>query len=364
VKVLVLLTDAFGGHGGIALYNRDFLTAMCSHPECEKVVAIPRLMPHSCEPIPVKLTYVTGGINSKARYIATVMQTVMNYSGFDLIICGHINLLPIAYVISRWVSAPLLLEIYGIDAWKYMDRKITNYLTGKVDAFVSISQVTKEHFFEWANVRNSKCFILPNAIHVERYGPGQKNPELIERYGFQGKTILMTLGRLESSERYKGFDEIMELLPILKEDIPNIVYLIVGDGSDRPRLEAKAMSLGVEERVVFAGFIPEAEKAEHYRLADVYVMPSSGEGFGFVFLEAMACGVPVVAGKMDGSREALRNGELGTLVDPADPEDIKSGILNAIKAPRGIVPEGLGYFSYSCFERRLHQIIDQIMTVE
>ena len=103
------------------------------------------------------------------------------------------------------------------------------------------------------------------------------------------------------------------------QEIPNIAYLIVGDGDDRQRLEAKARSRGIDDRVVFAGFIPEAEKADHYRLADAFVMPGRGEGFGFVFLEALACGIPVVGSRLDGSREALAPGGVGDPGGPGSP---------------------------------------------
>ena len=81
--------------------------------------------------------------------------------------------------------------------------------------------------------------MLPNAIHADWYGPGAKNPALLERYGLAGKTVLMTLGRLVSAERYKGFDEVIEALPELAEAVPDVAYLVVGDGSDRERLEAE-----------------------------------------------------------------------------------------------------------------------------
>jgi len=117
-----------------------------------------------------------------------------------------------------------------------------------------------------------------------------------------------------------------------------ITYLIVGDGRDRRRLEEKARSLGVGDRVVFAGFIPESEKTEHYRLADAYVMPGWGEGFGFVYLEALACGIPALGSKLDGSREALRDGDLGILVDPHDRDDLWQGLLEVLIRPRGSFP--------------------------
>ena len=133
-------------------------------------------------------------------------------------------------------------------------------------------------------------------------------------------------------------------------------YLIVGDGDDRPRLEAKAHALGLAGRVTFAGQIPDSEKPDHYRLADAFVMAGRGEGFGFVFLEAMACGTPVVASRIDGSREAVRNGELGLLADPDDPASLASAIRQALSQPRRI-PDGLDYFAYPRFRARLADIV-------
>jgi phosphatidyl-myo-inositol dimannoside synthase len=138
----------------------------------------------------------------------------------------------------------------------------------------------------------------------------------------------------------------------------------VGDGCDRRQLEEKATSLGLSKHVVFTGYVPESEKVDYYRLPDAFVMPSRGEGFGIVFLEAMACGVPVVASKADASRDAVCNGALGILVDPSDQEDIKAGVLEALNRPKSVVPEGLDYFSYGSFARRLHRIVESISASE
>ncbi len=369
MRILVLVSDAFGGHGGIALYNRHFLRALCAYPHLDEVVAVPRRMPNPAEPLPSKLTYVTTGLNSKLRYLATTFNIVQRNPEFNLIVCGHLNLLPVAYLLSRWVRAPVLLIIYGLEAWQphvrpkeYTGGFLEGFLIGNINAFVSVSGLTKERFLGWANLRDAKGFVLPCAIDLECFGPGPKNPVLLNRYGLSGKTVLMTLGRLGGTDgRYKGFDKVLELLPTLTRDVPNISYLIAGDGPDRQRLEAKTKSLGMDERVVFAGLISETEKADHYRLADAYVMPSRAEGFGIVFIEAMACGVPVVASNVDGSREAVRGGELGILVNPDNPEEVKAGILEALNRPKGVVPEGLSYFSYANFEKRCHHIVDRIL---
>lgn len=361
MRILCLLTDAFGGHGGIALYNRDLLVALCKHPNCTEVVAIPRLQPNPSEPQPEKLTYINTGINGKLSYIKTVISTVSSKPNFDLIICGHINLVPLAMILRTCLKVPVLLEIYGIDSWQPTRSRLTNLLVRKVDFFVSISEITQQRFLSWTQIPAEKGFLLPNAIHQDEYGTGLKNQELLKRYGLEGKKILMTLGRLAFYERCKGFDEVLELLPDLAQKIPDIAYLIVGMGDDQCRLEEKAHMLGIADRVVFTGFIKESEKADHFRLADVYVMPSRGEGFGFVLLEAMACGIPVIASLLDGGREAVLNGEIGQLVDPNDLKSIESAILTALNTNVRKVPDKLEYFGFDNFTARLISITSNVL---
>jgi glycosyltransferase involved in cell wall biosynthesis len=165
------------------------------------------------------------------------------------------------------------------------------------------------------------------------------------------------LGRLSPAERYKGHDRIIRVLPELISRHPDLAYVIVGDGLDRGRLEALAAEVGVQAAVVFTGRIPEGEKTDHYRLADAFAMPSTGEGFGFTFLEAAACGIPVLGGNRDGSRDALRDGELGCVVDPDDPQELVDGLAEILSRPKQI-PEGIRSFSYPLFRERLGRLLE------
>ena len=139
-------------------------------------------------------------------------------------------MLPLAYLAKWKTGTPLILVIYGIDAWHPPQSTMTKNLLSKVDAVISIGEVTKDRFLAWAGVKEDRVFILPNAVEPQHYGVGSKNPELLERYGLTGKVVLLTLGRLSAAEQGKGFDEVMELLPALSQQIPEIAYLIVGDG--------------------------------------------------------------------------------------------------------------------------------------
>jgi len=353
MRILVLCTDAYGGHGGIALYTRDLLAALASHRDVDEVVAVPRLIHTEPEAIPPKVTFIASAARGGTSYIRALARAGTK---FDLVICAHINLLPVA----RLLRCRTALMVYGIEAWK-RPRAASARLVGNVDAVLSISDVTLQRFLVWSEFEG-RTFLLPNAIHLEQYAMRPRNRDLVERWNLDDKRVLLTLGRIVAAERYKGFDEVLEVMPDLVRDHADLTYLIAGSGSDVARLSAKAERLGVAEHIVFTGMVDEREKTDIYNLADVYVMPSRGEGFGFVFLEALACGVPVIASRCDGGREAVRNGELGILVDPSNPAEVRTAIDDVLAIGKRGIPPGLNHFAFPLFESRIHSIVNELTT--
>jgi phosphatidylinositol alpha-1,6-mannosyltransferase len=356
MRFLAMVPEAFGGFGGIAVYNRDFLTALAELHLCEKVTVLPRLIRHAPAPLPARVELRKKAANSKLRYVCELLRILVKREKYDVVLCGHINLLPLSWIASHILGAKHVLFIHGIDAWNSTGRQLSDRLAARTDLVISISQITKQRFLSWSAVREDRVRLLPNAIRIEEYGVGEKPRYLEQRYRLEGKKVLMTLARLQANERQKGLDEMLEILPDLLIGEQNLMYLIVGDGDDRQRLESKAASLGLNQHVVFAGRIAEAEKADHYRMADVFVMPGRQEGFGFVFLEAMASGIPVVASSLDGSREAVLNGEIGELANPDDRETVIRAIRRALRRPRQI-PNWLAFYSYERFRERLQEIM-------
>ncbi|HYC37529.1 MAG TPA: asparagine synthase (glutamine-hydrolyzing) [Usitatibacter sp.] len=356
LRAMVLLTDAFGGFGGIAKFNRDLLNALCSAAGCEEVVALPRVASGTFGTLPPKLRYISTAVGNKARYAMAVLATAFRAGTFGTVICGHINLFPLAWLASAVTGSRLVLVIHGIDAWRPARNPLSNFLIRRIDGVISVSSFTANRFASWSRVKRDKARVLPNSVDLEAFRPGPKSEDLLERYGLRGCRVLLTMARLAANERYKGLDEVLEVLPRLLRANPDLRYVIVGDGNDRSRLEAKAAALKLTAQVIFTGYVPEAEKRDHLNLADAFVMPSRGEGFGIVFLEALACGVPVVGGSVDGSREALMDGKLGALVDPADSEALERAILEALAKPRR-VNEALSHFSFRSFERRVHEMV-------
>lgn len=360
-NILALVTDAFGGHGGIALYMRDVLRCVASMDVKPNVRLVARKGQRDGVTLPTNIDWDTSALRGKGAFMRSVLLGSGRKAEPDLVLCGHINLLPSARLAAMRCNAPLVLFIYGIDAWNPPKGFIARKLSGSPDHTISISDITRQRFLSWCSADAGKVSLLPNAIRQERYGTGPKNPELLARYGIEGKRVLMTLGRLAGVQRHKGVDEIIAVLPRLLDDFPDLVYLVAGGGDDIPRLQKKAEHYGVGGRVIFTGLVDENEKADHYRLADAFALTGHGDGFGFVLLEAMACGIPVVASVLDGSQEAVLNGDLGVLVDPENPESLIEGISEALQQPKRI-PEGLDYFSYDNFCRKLRNTLQPIMS--
>ena len=311
--MLALVTDAFGGTGGIAQYNRDLLGAIASHPATKEVTVVPRTIAREFEPMHPRITHLADVTRSKRDYVSAIVRLAMRRPRFNWIVCGHVNLLPLACTASMESGAPVILLTHGIEVWQRNGWLRPQLLTF-VRALTSVSDFTHRKMSAWAPPLTARFFLLPNAIDLSKYSPGAPNPALRIRLQIGKGPVILTLGRMDAAERSKGFDEILEVLPELLTELPELVYIAAGEGSDQQRLQDKASSLGLADHARFPGYVPECEKLDYYRLADTFVMPSRGEGFGRVFLEALAAGVPVVASKVDGSREAVRDGRWGTLV--------------------------------------------------
>lgn len=359
--IIFLASDAYGGRGGIALYNRDVIDALRGKRSSDPLTVIPRIAGDGAHPIPPDVDWRSGAGRSLAHFIAECARGAFRKPKPALIYCAHVNLLPFAAALKAATGARLLLAIYGFEAWDPFHRASSRRALAAVDHLLSISRFTAKRFSEWSGWPQNRISIVPNAIRLEQFAPGPRRPDLERRYGLVGRKAVLLFGRMDSSERRKGFDELLEAWPAIRERRPDARLLLAGDGGDRDRLIAKAADLGILEEVVFTGFVPEADKVDLYRLADAYVMPSAQEGFGFVHLEAMACGIPAVASKADGAREAVRDGMIGALVDPFDRDEIIRETLAAIDRPKK-VPDGLAYFAFDGFAERLNACVQRTLS--
>jgi phosphatidylinositol alpha-1,6-mannosyltransferase len=218
------------------------------------------------------------------------------------------------------LRAPYLVPLYGIEAWRRLTADRGRALRGAT-VRLAVSAHTRAGALA-ANPGLGPIDLLPLCLE-ERPPAGDVDGELLGR---AGRDFLLIVGRMAASERYKGHEHLLAALRRLVASRPETRLVVAGDGDDRPRLEALAASLGLAERVLFTGFVSEATLAELYRRAILFVMPSRGEGFGLVYLEAMRAGIPCVASRDSAAAEIVADEETGLLVDPLDGEQLAAAL--------------------------------------
>lgn len=260
-----------------------------------------------------------------------VIQSFLSGLKADVILLSHIHLINIVYFIKKiHPRKKIYLLAHGIEIWKKLsDTKLK--MLNQLDKIICVSQFTANKIMNMHHIPSSQLEVLNNCLDPFYYIPSEfdKPQVLLDRYDLNCENlILFSLSRLSSSEKYKGYDHTIELLPQLLKEYPNLVYLLGGkwDTVEKKRLDDLIALNHLQEHIRLVGFIDEAELTEHFLLSDVFILPSKKEGFGIVFIEALASGLRVIAGNKDGSVDALQNGALGLLVDPDD----QDGILNSL----------------------------------
>jgi phosphatidyl-myo-inositol dimannoside synthase len=310
--MLALVTDAFGGRGGIAQYNRDFLCALASSGAVSSIRVLPRLAPDPvATPAGVSQEFPR---RHRVRYAVAALRTALTKRA-DLIFCGHLYMAPLGALIARLTRAKLIVQMHGIEVWPRPSR-LRRAAVEAADLVLCVSRFTRASVLSWAAMIPERLVVLPNTVAPE-FMPGDGSG-LRAAWGLQGKRVLLTVGRMDSRERYKGHDRVIAAMPQLVAAGHDVIYLVVGEGDDRRRLEACAREVGVAGRLRFVGSVELPMLITIYRAADLFVMPSTGEGFGIAFLEAMASGTPAVGLAVAGAQDALADGELGTAVTESE----------------------------------------------
>ncbi len=356
IRILALVTDAFGGDGGISQYNRDLLTAVSSLDVVKEVIVLPRLgLPD--QPVPTKIKNLPATFN-RLFYTFKSLKLILSEGPFDVIFCGHLAHASLAAVLSKLTKTPIWLQLHGIEAWTCPSR-LYRWGVEQSDLVTVVSRYTKFRFSNWVNLSPEKIRVLSNTVS-EIYMPGEKSETLIKKYDLHDKKVLLTVSRISKADRYKGHDRVISALAKIKNNIPNIIYLIAGLGDSMDDLKALAKSKGVEQIVKFVGRVDNEELPDLYRTVDVFVMPSTNEGFGIVFLEAMRSGITTVSGNVDGSVDPLQDGDAGYTVSGTN-EDV---LVETIKAALNSPIDGTPYaqkFSIRAFSEHANRLLIQLI---
>lgn len=370
-RLTALMTDAYGGTGGIAQFNRHLLDALADDERLD--VSALGLAGREGETVPARLDWSIPAPSDKVRFAAAAALSGL-FSRPRIVLAGHTHLGPLAHPLAAVSGARVWTSTHGIDVWRpsnalgpgelaFEGKRIDDALLARSALVTAVSRYTKRRLLAWCPIAPERIEVLPNTIDLARYQPGPRPKDLEARLQVAGTKVLLTVGRLHPSDDYKGHDRVIPLLPELERRVGPVRYVIAGSGDDRPRLEQRAREAGAHHLVIFAGYVPDHELPAFYRLADAFVMPSTGEGFGIVYLEAMACGCPVVAGNRDGSVDALGDGELGHLVDPFDSSALLAAIEATLRGGRSHdrPVRGVERFDLARFRARVREVVTRLV---
>jgi phosphatidylinositol alpha-1,6-mannosyltransferase len=297
-----------------------------------------------------------GAGGSKASLAAAALRAAMRVGPNTQAICLHLHLSPLALPL-RWRGARLAIILCGIEAWKALSRPQA-HAARRADVMMAISAHTARRFRE-ANPAfdGSAVQICHPAIPADvRAADASTAP--VTRY-----PTALIVGRMVAEERYKGHDLLLDLWPRVLTQVDEARLIVVGDGDDRARLEARAAEMKLREHVLFLGRVSDARLAQLYRECSFFVMPSRDEGFGLVFLEAMRAGKACIGG-VGAAEEIIEDGVTGLVVDPQQPASVLGALLRLFgevetreRMGRAGAERCAREFTEACFQRRFRSLL-------
>jgi glycosyltransferase involved in cell wall biosynthesis len=360
------IPDLFNARGGIQIYSSFLFQAVQNiYPDATYDIFIKHDTHIADDFKREKLNfYPTGNIPLKFRTLifAFKLLTMGCLKRPNLIISTHINFIIVADWLKRIAHIPYGVVAHGIEVWNLENPNLQQALKN-ADRIVAVSNYTRDRLLHEQNISPEQIIVLPNTFDSDRFQIAAKPDYLLKRYKLTpDQPIILTVGRLSSQEQYKGYDKIILSLPEIIKIIPNIHYILVGKGDDIIRIEQLIKKLNLENHVTLTGFIPDDELCHHYNLCDVFAMPSKGEGFGIVYLEALSCGKPTLGGNQDAAIDALCHGKLGVLVNPDNLEEITTNLIKIITGkhdnkliyqPQQLRQKVIDIYGFSQFQKTL-----------
>lgn len=276
-------------------------------------------------------------IRARVAYLLDALREAWEAPGPGVLISAHAHLAPVAYLASLGRRHRTVVCAHGDEVWGRLPWSVTASIR-RADAVWAVSSFTAGRLRAGDLTFTTPVRVLPHAVSPEIVDSGPR--------GDRRDLLVLSVATLDRARRYKGVDTLLRAWPGVREHVPDAELLVVGDGDDRPRLEGIAEGHGIEGSVTFAGRVTDEQLVRAYRDAALFALPgrarlgpdAKGEGFGLVFIEAAAAGLPVVAGRAGGATEAVRDGHTGLLVDPRDHGEVASGIVRLL-TDRGLARE-------------------------
>lgn len=369
-RVLVLATDP-GGTGGIQRAARTLVRAFGATFGSERVGLAPVWgldEPLNCRTLSPgkKRRRQRVGILHRAAFLIAAVRISRRWRARLIVVATHPHLAPVARVCRFLSGAPYLVWCHGEEVWGEISPSVKKSLRN-ADAVFAPSRFTAERVEAVAGLREGSVQTIPHAV-----SPEVTAERSADRNG--GERVL-SVARLDPTHAYKGIEVLVKSWPIVLESHPDADLVIVGEGPDRSRLQSLAGSLHLDGKVKFVGAVSDQELSVLYASSQIFALPSrartgpnpEGEGFGLVFCEAGAAGLPVVAGRAGAVPEVVIDGRTGILVNPESPEEVAAAILRLLRDPelaRRLGDAGheraLALYSYEGFRKAVTELVVQV----
>ena len=280
----------------------------------------------------------------------------------------------VALTLKRMFGVPYVAfchgeEITQTDRLRYQSR-LRNKIYQNANAVVAASEFARQNLIR-IGIPEAQIQKINPGVDCERFQPRPGREDLVREYQLEDKIVLLTVARLFARKNHQA---VVRALAKLVRDVPNLRYLIVGKGPEEDSLRALVQSSGLQDVVVFLGYVPEEQLPLLYNVSDAFVMPNRTEpngdveGFGMVFLEANAAGLPVIGGLSGGTREAVLDGTTGFLVDPDDIDKLHATmhlLVTNVELRRRMGATGLhrarNEFTWSRSARELHELHHRVL---
>jgi len=349
-KVCYLNLATYSQTGGIENFNKTFLKAL------NGLTKVTSISVYDKEEDDNNTLANIDFKNFNKNKVKASLYLIKNIYNVDKLIVAHLNLLPIV-IVAKMINPKLkiYLSIYGIEVWKKLPFMYQIFLS-KIK-ILSISTYTTEIFTKYNNISKKNIFYLPpdTSVNIDKnfqnvYGDNEFN--------------ILSVTRLDSNDNYKGIDSMIKTIPILISKIPNLKYTIIGKGDDKDRLIELSKELKVQNFIDFKGYVEFIEP--YYQHCDVFSLPSKGEGFGIVYIEAMKYEKPCIACDDGGQTDVVLDNKTGCLCKYYDIDCLSERIITLygdVEKRNQFGKNGYKYllekFTFEKFKERLIRILNE-----
>jgi len=316
MRILLLLSSVFGLTGGVHTFNRALIKAMDDLAgDLGLDVTVFSLLDGevsfqtAADYMPSGHTRYRGFKGNKAEFAAATLLAAWRA---DRVVFGHVNFSSLACGMPKPIKS---LVVHGIDVWKLLP-SLQKLGISQMREILSVSEYTQEAFVRFNGMPPVQFRLLPDTLDPF-YSRTAGTIRAAKELGLPPGHMMLAVTRLASTEDYKRIDLVIKAMPAILRHISDAFFVVVGKGGDRSRLEKLAQDMGVADRVIFAGFVADELLPSYYDACDLFVLPSTEEGFGIVFLEAMYHGKACVGAMAGGIPEVVKEEETGLLAEPS-----------------------------------------------